>query len=67
MKRDTELFRDCRKYGISPMAFRIVATKWLNSKKVTTGADDSPRFYDTWLQRLIEEIEATDVPKTTEP
>jgi len=57
MMHDTELFKNCRKYGISPMGFQIVATAWLNSKKVTTGADDSPRLYDSWIQELINELE----------
>jgi hypothetical protein len=34
--------------------------KWLESKKVTTGADDSPRLYDSWLNNLITELSNVD-------
>ena len=26
---------------------------WLEEQKATTGADDSPRLYDMWLDKLI--------------
>jgi hypothetical protein len=30
--------------------------EWLAEQKVTTGADDSPRLYDSWIDDLIQII-----------
>ena len=29
---------------------------WLSKKYVTTGADDGPRAYDLWLNKLLAEL-----------
>lgn len=34
------------------MALKVF-TEWLDQQKVTTGADDSPRMYDSWINELI--------------
>ena len=30
--------------------------EWLEEQKVTTGADDSPRIYDMWIDKLIQSL-----------
>lgn len=44
---------------------RILAIfkEWLNQQKITTGANDSPRMYDLWIDNLIALIESRSTEK----
>jgi hypothetical protein len=58
MKTLKEIFEKHSLYIQPEIAKRIKDSfeEWLNQQKVTTGADDSPRMYDTWIDELVRRL-----------